>query len=118
MAKPTESPEHTPLMKQFFAAKSDYPDLLLFFRMGDFYELFYDDARKAARLLDITLTQRGSSGGAPIPMAGVPVHAYEGYLSAAGRAGRVGGDLRADRRSGAGQGPSSARWCGSSLPAR
>ncbi|HDX0913106.1 TPA: DNA mismatch repair protein MutS, partial [Stenotrophomonas maltophilia] len=75
------SKEHTPLMKQFFAAKSDYPDLLLFFRMGDFYELFYDDARKAARLLDITLTQRGSSGGAPIPMAGVPVHAYEGYLA-------------------------------------
>src|SRR5678816_1648705 len=68
-------------MKQFFAAKSDYPDLLLFFRMGDFYELFYDDARKAARLLDITLTQRGSSGGAPIPMAGVPVHAMEGYLA-------------------------------------
>lgn len=73
--------EHTPLMKQFFAAKAEYPDLLLFFRMGDFYELFYDDARKAARLLDITLTQRGSSGGAPIPMAGVPVHAYEGYLA-------------------------------------
>ncbi|WP_372014954.1 DNA mismatch repair protein MutS [Pseudoxanthomonas sp. 10H] len=84
MAKPADTsavPEHTPLMKQFFAAKSDYPDLLLFFRMGDFYELFYDDARKAARLLDITLTQRGSSGGAPIPMAGVPVHAYEGYLA-------------------------------------
>ncbi|KAF1691301.1 DNA mismatch repair protein MutS [Pseudoxanthomonas jiangsuensis] len=85
MARPTaksaDAPEHTPLMKQFFAAKSDYPDLLLFFRMGDFYELFYDDARKAARLLDITLTQRGSSGGAPIPMAGVPVHAYEGYLA-------------------------------------
>ena len=73
--------EHTPLMKQFFSAKSEYPDLLLFFRMGDFYELFYDDARKAARLLDITLTQRGSSAGAPIPMAGVPVHAYEGYLA-------------------------------------
>ncbi|MFT4198600.1 MAG: DNA mismatch repair protein MutS [Pseudoxanthomonas sp.] len=68
-------------MKQYFAAKAEYPDLLLFFRMGDFYELFYDDARKAARLLDITLTQRGSSGGAPIPMAGVPVHAYEGYLA-------------------------------------
>jgi DNA mismatch repair protein MutS len=68
-------------MKQFFAAKAEYPDLLLFFRMGDFYELFYDDARKAARLLDITLTQRGSSAGAPIPMAGVPVHAYEGYLA-------------------------------------
>ncbi len=77
----TGAVEHTPLMKQFFAAKSDYPDLLLFFRMGDFYELFYDDARKAARLLDITLTQRGSSGGAPIPMAGVPVHAYESYLA-------------------------------------
>ena len=75
------TPTHTPLMKQFFAAKAEHPDLLLFFRMGDFYELFYDDARKAARLLDITLTQRGSSGGAPIPMAGVPVHAYEGYLA-------------------------------------
>ena len=75
------TPPHTPLMKQFFAAKAEYPDILLFFRMGDFYELFYDDARKAARLLDITLTQRGSSGGAPIPMAGVPVHAYEGYLA-------------------------------------
>lgn len=73
--------EHTPLMKQYFAAKAEYPDLLLFFRMGDFYELFHQDARKAARLLDITLTQRGSSGGTPIPMAGVPVHAYEGYLA-------------------------------------
>ncbi|MBB1117014.1 DNA mismatch repair protein MutS [Stenotrophomonas sp. W1S232] len=68
-------------MKQFFAAKAEHPDLLLFFRMGDFYELFFDDARKAARLLDITLTQRGSSGGAPIPMAGVPAHAYESYLA-------------------------------------
>jgi DNA mismatch repair protein MutS len=73
--------EHTPLMKQFFAAKAEHPDVLLFFRMGDFYELFYDDARKAARLLDITLTQRGSSGGAPIPMAGVPHHSAEGYLA-------------------------------------
>ncbi|HHW4679189.1 MAG TPA: DNA mismatch repair protein MutS [Xylella sp.] len=76
-----ELAEHTPLMRQYFAAKAEYPDLLLFFRMGDFYELFHEDARKAARLLDITLTQRGSSGGAPIPMAGVPVHAYEGYLA-------------------------------------
>ena len=76
-----QTPEHTPLMKQFFAAKAEYPDILLFFRMGDFYELFYDDARRAARLLDITLTQRGASGGQPIPMAGVPVHAYEGYLA-------------------------------------
>src|SRR5690606_5830755 len=72
---------HTPLMKQFFAAKAEHPDVLMFFRMGDFYELFYDDARKAARLLDITLTQRGSSAGAPIPMAGVPHHAAEGYLA-------------------------------------
>ncbi|MBP6597401.1 MAG: DNA mismatch repair protein MutS, partial [Arenimonas sp.] len=77
----SESPQHTPLMKQFFAAKAEHPDILLFFRMGDFYELFYDDARKAARLLDITLTQRGASAGAPIPMAGVPVHAMEGYLA-------------------------------------
>src|SRR5262245_31097145 len=68
-------------MRQFFAAKAEHPDVLLFFRMGDFYELFYDDERKAARLLDITLTQRGSSAGQPIPMAGVPVHAYEGYLA-------------------------------------
>ncbi|WP_460709357.1 DNA mismatch repair protein MutS [Lysobacter terrae] len=78
---PAPTPEHTPLMKQFFAAKAEYPDVLLFFRMGDFYELFYDDARKAARLLDITLTQRGNSAGQPIPMAGVPHHAYEGYLA-------------------------------------
>ncbi|MBU8974955.1 DNA mismatch repair protein MutS [Lysobacter sp. MMG2] len=68
-------------MKQYFAAKADHPDVLMFFRMGDFYELFYDDARKAARLLDITLTQRGQSGGQPIPMAGVPQHSAEGYLA-------------------------------------
>ncbi|WP_337245057.1 DNA mismatch repair protein MutS [Luteimonas sp. gir] len=68
-------------MQQFFAAKAEHPDVLLFFRMGDFYELFYDDARKAARLLDITLTQRGNSAGAPIPMAGVPHHSAEGYLA-------------------------------------
>jgi len=78
-ATPTD--QHTPLMRQFFAAKSEHPDILLLFRMGDFYETFYDDARKAARLLDITLTQRGSSAGQPIPMAGVPVHAVEGYLA-------------------------------------
>jgi len=73
--------QHTPLMRQYFAAKAEYADTLVFFRMGDFYELFYDDARKAARLLDITLTQRGASAGAPIPMAGVPYHAVEGYLA-------------------------------------
>jgi DNA mismatch repair protein MutS len=75
------SVEHTPLMKQYFAAKAEHPDVLLFFRMGDFYELFHDDARKAAKLLDITLTQRGQSGGQPIPMAGVPHHAHESYLA-------------------------------------
>ncbi len=73
--------QYTPLMRQYFAAKAEHPEVLLFFRMGDFYELFYDDARKAARLLDITLTQRGASAGAPIPMAGVPYHAAEGYLA-------------------------------------
>ncbi len=72
---------HTPLMRQYLSAKAEHPDVLLFFRMGDFYELFYDDARKAARLLDITLTQRGQSAGEPIPMAGVPHHAAENYLA-------------------------------------
>ena len=76
-----DTSSHTPLMKQYFAAKSDHPDVLLFFRMGDFYELFFDDARRAAQLLDITLTQRGQSAGQPIPMAGVPVHAHESYLA-------------------------------------
>ena len=72
---------HTPMMQQFLRIKSQYPDMLLFYRMGDFYELFYDDARKAAALLDITLTTRGQSAGAPIAMAGVPYHAAEGYLA-------------------------------------
>ena len=76
-----KTPEHTPFMRQYLAAKAEHPQVLLFFRMGDFYELFYDDARKAARLLDITLTQRGQSAGAPIPMAGVPYHAAENYLA-------------------------------------
>ena len=72
--------QHTPLMRQYLRAKSEVPDTLMLFRMGDFYELFYDDARKAARLLDITLTQRGQSAGAPIPMAGVPQHQLDNYL--------------------------------------
>ncbi len=75
------SPRHTPMMQQYLRIKADYPDVLMFYRMGDFYELFYEDARRAAELLDITLTQRGESAGAPIPMAGVPVHSYEGYLA-------------------------------------
>ncbi len=72
---------HTPMMQQYFRAKAEHPDKLLFYRMGDFYELFYDDAQRAARLLDITLTARGQSAGAPIPMAGVPYHAVDGYLA-------------------------------------
>jgi DNA mismatch repair protein MutS len=72
---------HTPMMRQYLAIKAEYPDMLVFYRMGDFYELFYDDARRAASLLDITLTARGKSAGNPIPMAGVPYHAVEGYLA-------------------------------------
>ena len=78
---------HTPLMRQYLAAKSEFPETLLLFRMGDFYELFYDDARRIARLLGLTLTQRGASAGSPIPMAGVPVHAVEAYLARLMRAG-------------------------------
>ena len=69
------------MMRQYLAIKAEYPDMLVFYRMGDFYELFYDDARRAAALLDITLTARGKSAGNPIPMAGVPYHAVEGYLA-------------------------------------
>ncbi|MEJ2275837.1 MAG: DNA mismatch repair protein MutS, partial [Woeseiaceae bacterium] len=72
---------HTPMMRQYLAIKAEYPDMLVFYRMGDFYELFYDDAKRAASLLDITLTARGKSAGDPIPMAGVPYHAAEGYLA-------------------------------------
>ena len=72
---------HTPMMQQYLRIKSEYPALLLFYRMGDFYELFYDDARKVAALLDITLTARGKSNGQAIPMAGVPYHAVDNYLA-------------------------------------
>lgn len=81
----SKSTQHTPLMQQYLRLKaqveSDYPGVLLFFRMGDFYELFYEDAKRAATLLDITLTTRGQSAGEPIPMAGVPYHAAENYLA-------------------------------------
>ncbi|MEG9486970.1 DNA mismatch repair protein MutS [Mannheimia indoligenes] len=72
---------HTPMMVQYLQLKAQNPDILLFYRMGDFYELFYDDAKRAAALLDISLTKRGQSAGEPIPMAGVPYHAVEGYLA-------------------------------------
>ncbi len=73
--------QHTPMMQQYLRIKADYPDTLLFYRMGDFYELFFTDAEKVARLLDITLTARGHSSGKPIPMAGVPYHAAESYMA-------------------------------------
>ncbi|SHE62382.1 DNA mismatch repair protein MutS [Modicisalibacter ilicicola DSM 19980] len=83
----TKSPQHTPMMAQYLKIKREHPGVLLFYRMGDFYELFFDDARRAAQLLDITLTQRGQSAGKPIPMAGVPYHSAEGYLARLVRCG-------------------------------
>jgi len=80
--------QHTPMMRQYLRIKAEHPDVLLFYRMGDFYELFYDDARRAAKLIDITLTARGQSAGLPIPMAGVPVHAVESYLGRLVRQGQ------------------------------
>ncbi len=74
-------PPHTPVMEQYLGIKAEFPNLLLFFRMGDFYELFFDDARRASKLLDIALTKRGQSGGNSIPMAGVPAHAVNNYLA-------------------------------------
>ncbi|BDH44799.1 DNA mismatch repair protein MutS [Salmonella enterica subsp. enterica serovar Choleraesuis] len=72
---------HTPMMQQYLRLKAEHPEILLFYRMGDFYELFYDDAKRASQLLDISLTKRGASAGEPIPMAGVPHHAVENYLA-------------------------------------
>ena len=73
--------KHTPMMQQYLAIKAEYPHTLVFYRMGDFYELFFGDAEKAARLLDITLTQRGQSAGEPVVMAGVPFHSVDTYLA-------------------------------------
>ena len=72
---------HTPVMQQYLRIKAEFPDKLLFYQMGDFYELFFDDARRAHELLDISLTARGKTNGQPIPMAGVPAHSAEGYLA-------------------------------------
>jgi DNA mismatch repair protein MutS len=80
---------HTPMMQQYLRIKADFPDTLVFYRMGDFYEVFFDDARKANRLLDITLTARGQSAGEPVVMAGVPVHALENYLAKLVRLGEA-----------------------------
>ncbi len=73
--------EHTPMMQQYLRIKAEHPDTLLFYRMGDFYELFFDDAKKASKILDITLTARGKANGNPIPMAGIPYHAADNYLA-------------------------------------
>jgi DNA mismatch repair protein MutS len=78
---------HTPMMQQYLALKAEYPDMLLFYRMGDFYEMFHADAERAAKLLDITLTTRGQSAGQPIRMAGVPYHSVEHYLAKLVKAG-------------------------------
>ena len=87
MTPASDLSQHTPMMRQFLAIKEAHPDELLFYRMGDFYELFYRDAEIAAPVLDITLTSRGKSAGEPIPMAGVPFHAAESYLAKLVRAG-------------------------------
>ncbi len=73
--------EHTPMMQQYLRIKAEHPNTLLFYRMGDFYELFFDDAKKASKILDITLTARGKANGNPIPMAGIPYHAADNYLA-------------------------------------
>jgi DNA mismatch repair protein MutS len=83
----TKTSEHTPMMQQYLGIKAEHPQDLVFYRMGDFYELFFDDAKRAAELLDITLTARGKSAGEPIPMCGVPYHAAEGYLARLVKAG-------------------------------
>jgi DNA mismatch repair protein MutS len=81
MSEASAAGQHTPMMAQYLGLKAAYPDTLLFYRMGDFYEMFYADAEKAARILDITITTRGQSAGAPVVMAGVPFHSMEGYLA-------------------------------------
>ena len=96
---------HTPMMAQYLTLKADHPNTLLLYRMGDFYELFYADAEKAARLLDITLTQRGQSAGQPVAMAGVPFHALETYLARLIRLGESVAICEQVGEVGAGKGP-------------
>ncbi len=100
-----ETAQHTPMMQQFLRIKADYPDTLLFYRMGDFYELFYDDAKKASKLLDITLTARGSSNGRPIPMCGIPYHAADNYLSRLIKRGEAVAICEQTSKPGNGKGP-------------
>ena len=83
------SSNHTPMMQQYLGIKHDHPHDLVFYRMGDFYEMFYEDAKQASELLDISLTTRGQSAGQPIPMCGIPYHAAEGYIAKIVNAGRA-----------------------------
>src|SRR5688572_26140872 len=85
--EPPKAALHTPMIQQYLALKREHPDMLLFYRMGDFYEMFYGDAERASRLLDLTLTTRGQSAGEPIRMAGVPYHSVEQYLARLVKAG-------------------------------
>lgn len=87
MSKTINNSTHTPMMQQYLGIKADYPNMLVFYRMGDFYELFFDDAVKASKLLGITLTKRGKANGEPIPMAGIPYHAADNYLAKIVKAG-------------------------------
>ena len=81
MKKTAQKPTHTPMMQQYLKIKAEHPNTIMFYRMGDFYEVFYEDAQKVAKLIDITLTARGKAGPNPVPMAGVPYHAVDGYLA-------------------------------------
>jgi hypothetical protein len=98
-AFPPASEKHTPMMQQYLGIKAEHPDTLVFYRMGDFYELFFEDAEKASRLLGITLTQRGTSNGNPIK-----IPCGRSIPGQTGQAGRIHRNLRADRRSGYQQG--------------
>ena len=80
MKSTTTTAQHTPMMQQYLTIKAEHPHELVFYRMGDFYELFFEDAKKVSTLLDITLTARGKSGGNPIPMSGIPYHAADGCV--------------------------------------
>ena len=117
MAQVPDLSAHTPMMAQYLAIKAEFPDTLVFYRMGDFYELFWDDAEKAGRLLDLTITQRGQSAGRPVVMAGVPFHSVEGYLA---RLIKLGESVPSASRWAMWPPPrarSSARWCAWSRPA-
>ena len=81
MSSKPENQTHTPMMQQYLSIKAEHPNDLVFYRMGDFYELFFDDAKQASQLLDVTLTARGKTNGNPIPMCGVPFHAAENYFA-------------------------------------